>query len=227
MFGMEDWLVATIVYCIVATITFLPVVTGTLKKIDVKKRIEKEGFKDTFNDADFSAEGKKRLQAHLERTLGALLYWKKRAEWHRRFHFYVLCWTLPISIVIPVMITFIDLELYSKLFLTMISLHSALILGFHRALKIESNYRAFKYGKSEFCDMLRRILDRPESFGATEEERLETYFIETERLRKYMRSAEVDNFPGLEEKQNLSQEDEKNGRGDEREDISTGRRASK
>jgi hypothetical protein len=200
MFGFDDWLVATAAYCMMAFLTFLPILAALLRQVKLKPG------GDSFADSPhFSNEAKERLEQHYTRIQGTLIFWKNKAEWNRRFHYYTVCWTLLISLVIPVMVTFVDIESYARIFLIIIALHSAVILGFHRALKIENNYKAFRYGESEFYDMYRRMLDRPESFGGSEEERLEAYFIETERIRRYVRSAEIDNFPGLEERSAQSQ----------------------
>jgi hypothetical protein len=196
MLDMDFWLIATTIYFLIAFITLIPVLAAMVKK---KKKFKPRP--DPFGDArDLGVGMKERLNDHFSRIEGALHYWNNRAEWNRRFHYYTLCWTLSISIVIPVMVTFVDIESYAKIFIILISLHSALLLAFHRALKIENNYKAFRYGKSEFCDIYRRMLDNPGSFGKNSDEQLNAYFAESERIRKFMRSAEIDNFPGLEEK---------------------------
>jgi hypothetical protein len=43
------------------------------------------------------------------------------------------------------------------------------------------------------------MLDRPNTFGASEDEQLEKYFDAVENLRKYIRNAEVDNLPTIED----------------------------
>jgi hypothetical protein len=111
--------------------------------------------------------------------------------------------------LIPVLLTFVTVEGFAQMFLIIISLHSAIMLGFHRMLKIENNYKAFKYGKSEFCDLYRRMLDRPESFGnegdskGSEKDRnewIDEYFEEAELIRRTMRLVEIDSIPGTEDK---------------------------
>jgi hypothetical protein len=195
MFDMDFWLVTMIVYLLIALITFLPVLAAMMKKVKLKPKEGPFGGAHGIDDPM-----KERLNNHYSRMRGALTYWKHRAEWNRRLHYYTLCWTLSISIIIPVMVTFVDIESYAKIFLVIISLQSALMLAFHRALKVENNYKTFKHGRSEFCDMYRRMMDDPKSFGDSPDDQLTAYFAEAERIRKFMRSAEIDNFPGLDEK---------------------------
>ena len=195
----DEWAIAIMIYCLAALITFMPILIAMMKKVELKPG------GDSFNESPhFSDENKKLLSQHYSRIQGTLIFWKNKAEWNKRFHYYVLCWTLPISIIIPAMLTFVDLEVYAKLFLTIMSLHSAVMLGFHRALKVENNFKAFRYGESEFYDLYRRLLDRPTSFGDTEEEQIESYFVETEIIRKYVRAAETDNFPTVEDRTNMN-----------------------
>lgn len=83
--------------------------------------------------------------------------------------------------------------------MTVISTHTALLIAFHRALKIENNFKAFRHGESEFYDLYRRLLDRPKSFGDSEEKQIETYFIEVENIRRAVRIAETDNLPMIDD----------------------------
>jgi hypothetical protein len=83
--------------------------------------------------------------------------------------------------------------------LTLASSHAAILLALHKGFKAESNFKAFRNGESEFYDLYRRFLDSPVKFGATREEQIATYFEQAEQTRKYVRNAETDNFPSLEE----------------------------
>jgi hypothetical protein len=88
---------------------------------------------------------------------------------------------------------------YSKWLLIVVSAYTAIVLTFHRALKVDSNYKAFRQGESEFYDLYRRMLDRPATFGSTEDEQLSNYFDAVENVRKYVRNAEIDNLPTIEQ----------------------------
>jgi hypothetical protein len=147
----------------------------------------------------FSEETINLLNQHYSRLQGTLIFWKNQASKYHRFHFYCLGWTIPSAILIPIVTQSIDGSPLSKLFLTIVSTHTAILLSFHKGFKIENNLKAFRHGESEFYDLYRRLLDRPLSFGDTEEKRLENYFAEVETIRKYVRNAETDNFPTLEE----------------------------
>ncbi|MBR8537014.1 hypothetical protein KDU71_15690 [Carboxylicivirga sediminis] len=188
-----NWELIIWVYVSIAILSFLPVLTAILKKINLKPG------GDSFSSCNhFSDRNKALLEAHYSRIQGTLLFWKNKSEWNKRFHYYTLIWSLPISILIPIITQTIESD-SSKLFLTIISSHTAILVGFHRALKIENNFKAFRHGESEFYDLYRRLLDRPQSFGETEEKQIENYFIEAEKIRKYVRNAETDNFPMLDE----------------------------
>ncbi|AEV34972.1 hypothetical protein PSE_0460 [Pseudovibrio sp. FO-BEG1] len=59
--------------------------------------------------------------------------------------------------------------------------------------------KAFRLGESEFYDTYRRLMDRPDSFGETEENQITKYFIEVERIRKFIRNAETETMPSISE----------------------------
>ena len=87
----------------------------------------------------------------------------------------------------------------SKWFLTTIAAHIALLLGFHRGLKVAERFKAFRHGESEFYDTYRRLLDRPETFGEDEKAQIDKYFEEVEVIRRFVRSAETDSLPMVED----------------------------
>ena len=191
---MTPWTTSIICSIGLALVSFVPVVIAMLKKVKLHPGGE------TFSESPyFSDANKKLLQQHFTRLHGTLVFWKNKAEWHKRFHYYTLFWTIPVSILIPIITQTVDTTFEAKLFLTIISTHTALLIAFHRALKIENNFKAFRHGESEFYDLYRRLLDRPISFGATEEKQLETYFIEVENIRRAVRIAETDNLPMIDD----------------------------
>ena len=191
---MTIWTIALICYIGFSILTFIPVGVAMLKK--VKLHHGGESFEESPH---FSEESKKELMQHYSRIHGTLIFWKNKAEWYKRFHFYTLLWTIPVSILIPIISQSLDTTTESKLFLTIISSHIAILFAFHRALKVENNFKAFRHGESEFYDLYRRLLDRPLTFGNTEEVQLENYFSEVEKIRKSVRIAETDNFPMIED----------------------------
>ncbi|WP_341527763.1 hypothetical protein WKK05_35700 [Nostoc sp. UHCC 0302] len=198
---MNIWLLASIVYIFIALVTFIPTLRAILKKV----KLYPGGS--SFNESPyFSEENKKLLEQHYSRIQGTLGFWKNEANKYTRFHFYCLGWTIPSATLIPIATQLIDGTFYSKIFLTIVSAHTAILLSFHKGLKVESNLKAFRHGESEFYDLYRRLLDRPLSFGDTEDKQLDTYFTEVEIIRRYVRNAETDNFPFLTEEVRLSLE---------------------
>ncbi len=191
--NMTTWTISIIAYILLALLTFIPIVKALVKKVKLHPGGESFSESPYFSDAN-----KKLLQQHFTRLYGTLIFWKNKAEWHKRFHYYTLCWTIPVSILITIITQTIDTSIESKLFLTVISTHTALLIAFHRALKIENNFKAFRHGESEFYDLYRRLLDRPKSFGESEEKQLEN-------IRKSVRIAETDNLQIIDEnkKQNV------------------------
>jgi len=191
---MTPWTISIFCYIGLALLSFIPVVIAMLKKVKLHLGGE------TFSESPyFTNENKKLLQQHFTRLHGTLVFWKNKAEWHKRFHYYTLFWTIPVSILIPIITQTVDTTFEAKLFLTVISTHTALLIAFHRALNVENNFKAFRHGESEFYDLYRRLLDRPISFGATEEKQLETYFIEVENIRRAVRISETDNLPMIDD----------------------------
>ncbi len=189
---MNTWLILTICYVVLAFLSFIP----TLKAITQKIKLHDGGA--SFQDSPyFSEEAKKQLAQHESRIQGTLFFWKKEATKYKNFHYYGVIWTILSSTLIPILAQYIDDDPMSKLLITVISSHTALLLAFHRALKVDKNFQAFRQGESEFYDLRRRLLDRPQTFGSTEKKQIELYFDQVETIRKYIRNAETDNFPSL------------------------------
>ena len=86
---------------------------------------------------------------------------------------------------------------------TVISAFTAILLAFHSGLKIEENYRAFRHGESEFYDLFRRMLDRPDALGRDPQSQLDAYIAETETIRRFVRNAETNNMATLDEARQL------------------------
>ncbi|MDQ5823150.1 MAG: hypothetical protein M3441_02940 [Chloroflexota bacterium] len=191
---IDYWLVGIVVYLLLAVGTFLPVIIAGTRGVKL------HGGGHSFEDSpNFSEEAKKRLIHNYSRMMGTLGFWKREAEKYRRFHYYSLYWTVPSLIIITILAQYVTENVYSKVLLTIISAHSAIVISLHRGLKVERNFKAFRQGESEFYDLYRRLLDRPFTFGATEEEQLSRYFDDVENIRRYVRNAELDNFPSMEE----------------------------
>lgn len=130
---------------------------------------------------------------------GTLKFWKTQAERYRVFHNYSLIWVTISSVGVPLLAQATDSDPWSKWLLTVVAAHSAVLLAISRAFRVEAHYKAFRNGESDFYDIYRRMLDRPAAFGAEEQDAIERYLIQVERVRKNVRSAETDNFPSVED----------------------------
>ena len=194
MLNIDIWNIATLIYLLLVFISFIPIIVAIMNKVKLHP-----GGK-TFDESTyFELSEKKILEEHYSRIMGTLGFWKNQSLKFKRFHYYVLCWTIPSSVLIPIVTQVVSDDNGSKLFLTIISSITAILLAFHRGLKVEDNFKSYRHGESEFFDTYRRLLDRPHSFGTTKEEQINTYFIETESIRRYVRNAETDNLATMDE----------------------------
>ena len=186
------WLIGG--YLALAMVTFVPTFLALIAGV----KLNPGGA--SFDKSSFSPEGRERLALHFSRLQGTLAFWKREAVRNARFHYYCLWWTIVSSSLMPCLTQAIDgSDPVSKWFLTTVAAHVALVLGFHRGLKVAEHFKAFRHGESEYYDMYRRLLDRPHTFGDTEAVQIEAYFQETERLRRFVRTAETDSLPMVED----------------------------
>lgn len=193
---MNSWIIAICVYLALAIGTLLPTIVAIIR--GVKPYNGGDSFDKSHH---FSDDAKARLTQHFSRISGTLGFWKKQAEIFRRLHYYTLIWTIPASVGIPFLVQAIDTDPASKWFVTIVSAHTAVLFAFHKALKVDANFRTWREGESHFYDLYRRMLDRPDTFGETEDKQLPTYFDAVENLRMFIRNAEIDNTPSIEEAQ--------------------------
>ena len=187
---MNLWLLAMLGYLGLVVITFLPVASALLRRISLH-----DGGDGPDESPLFSEEARARLQQNHSRLLGTLGFWKKQAEYYKRFHYYSLGWVITSSVLVPFLTQAVTQDPYSKWFLSVVAAFSAILLAFQKWLKVEQNYKAFRLGESSYYDLRRQILDRPQSFGNSEQVQLEAYFLRVEELRRRVRDAEIDNFP--------------------------------
>lgn len=186
------WLI--VIYIALAFVTLLP----TLQALASGVKLKPGGA--SFREAQFSEEAKLKLEQHFSRLQGTLAFWKREATRNSRFHYYCLCWTILSSSIMPFLTQAINPgDPASKWLLTIIAAHIALLLGFHRGLKVAEHFKAFRHGESEFYDTYRRLLDSPETFGEDEASQLKKYFEEVELIRRFVRNAETDSLPMVEE----------------------------
>lgn len=192
---MDPWLLSIWLYLTVSVLTLLPTLSALLGRVQPNP-----GGVSFDKTTAFSPEARLRLSDHLSRLAGTLGFWKNRAASYRRFHYYCIIWTILSAWAVP-LIGAIAPQVDgspSKWLLVIISSHVALALSFHRGLKTSDGMKAFRHGESEFYDLYRRLLDRPHLFGKTEEEQLDNYFSEVERIRSFVRHAETESIPDVE-----------------------------
>ncbi len=199
---IDPWLTAIIAYVVAAVGSFIPTLLAILRGVTPH-----DGGASFDKSPHFSDEAKTRLSQHFSRIAGTLGFWKKQAEIFRRLHYYTLLWTVPATVIIPFLVQAIEPGNASKWMVTLVSAHTAILLGFYKALKVDSNFRTWREGESNFYDFYRRMLDRPHMFGESEEQQLAAYFDAVENLRSFIRNREIDNTPSVEEAQKQLQKD--------------------
>ena len=192
---MDYWLASIWGYVALATTTLVPTIYAQF--LGVKPNPSGISFEDT---SAFSPEMRTKLSEHYTRLAGTLGFWKKRATVYTRFHYYCVIWTILSAWAVP-LIGAISPQTegsWSKWLVVIISSHVALALSFHRGMKVPEGMKAFRHGESEFYDLYRRLLDRPHLLGEKEDEQIDKYFAEVEKVRRLVRNAETDTIPDVE-----------------------------
>jgi hypothetical protein len=193
--AVDVWLLAIWAYLAAAIVTLVPALHALFRGVQLNP-----GGASFQESTTFSPEAKKRLSEHYSRIAGTLAFWKNRAAVYGRFHYYCIVWTILSAWAVP-LISAIAPQVEnspSKWLIVIISSHVALALSFHRGMKVSECMKAFRLGESEFYDLYRRLLDRPKKFGESEEQQLETYFSEVERIRRIVRLSETEAIPEIE-----------------------------
>jgi hypothetical protein len=200
------WLTFIGLYITIAIATFLPswkAFNAQVEGVAVDKSIDVA--ESAFDSApQFNEEQKARLKKHYSRIAGTLIFWKIHAKKYKLFHYYCLIWTIPSAVLIPVLTQAISNDApLSKVFVTVVSAFTAVLLAFHRGFKIEDNYKAFRHGESEFYDLYRRLLDSHTSFNVEIDDLISQYIAETETIRRFVRNAETSNLATLDEAKSI------------------------
>ena len=185
-------------YLILAVLTVLPTTLSICKGVPLNPGGA------SFNDCvHFSEKGKKQLTDHYTRLMGTLGFWKKRAEVYTTFHYYCVIWTILASWSVPIIACIgaqaKETNFFSQALIVLVSGHVALVLSLHKGLKIADGMKAFRHGESEFYDLYRRLLDRPIAFGNDENNQIDKYFSEVEKIRRLVRNSETDSLPTLDD----------------------------
>ncbi|MFG1612481.1 hypothetical protein ACGFI3_06965 [Nonomuraea wenchangensis] len=192
--NINGWAIALLAYLVAAIVSLYPAVRLLFKMVNLNP-----GGPSFDTASHFSDAGRERLNQNFQRIQGTLMFWKTQAERYKRFHMYSLTWIGISTISLPILAQAITADPWSKNLMTVVAAHAALTLGLSRSFRVESHYKAFRNGESDFYDLYRRMLDRPEVFGATEEEQIKKYLEQVEKVRRLVRAAETDNLPSIEE----------------------------
>lgn len=191
---MDRWGVALTVYVLAAVVSLIPVAVRLARLVQLLPAGP------SFDQSPhFSDEAKVLLMQHWDRIHGTLVFWKTQAARYKAFHTYSLVWVSVSTVLVPLLAQAVTVNAWSRALLTVVGAQAALLLTLTRTFRVESHYKAFRHGESEFYDLYRRLLDQPSTFGATETDQLSTYFELTDRLRRFIRTAETDNLPAVEE----------------------------
>ncbi|GEM_PF-997101 len=196
------WAILIAIYLVAALGTFIPVIQAY--RVPITPHPEKKNAKPVEvvpsntekqidESPDFDPDTKLRLKQHYKRIEGALKVWKKMADQNKRVHQYSMFWLTLSAPLVPIMTQAIDGPV-SKLFLTLVSLHAAVLLSFQRVLKPDQAYQAYRQSESDFYDLYRRMLDNPSAFGPDRKTQLQRYYMEVETVRKAARRREIQEY---------------------------------
>lgn len=199
---MDGWHYAIIGYSVVALLTAVPTLKSLFYGTDLHPG--GPGFETC---AFFSPQEQERLTQHYQRLGGTLRFWKSKASLFNYFHYYCITWTIMSSWAVPLLAAIAPADSNAKWLITTVSAHVALALSFHKGFNVAENLKAFRLGESDFYDLKRRLLDRPQTLGKTPEEQINNYIEQVETIRKLVRNAEAGNIPTLQDVQNKSTTD--------------------
>ena len=205
---MDFWIGATFVYLGAAVLSFVPVAQALHSKvtetaIDKSKAKAKETIEKAQPVWDLDQPTKEAIFQNFERLAGTLVFWKVEAAKYKAAYYYCLLWTIPSAVVIPILTQAANGSSNGSILVTVVSAFTAILLAFSKGLKVEENYRAFRHGESEFYDLFRRMLDRPQVFGKDPKSQLDSYLAEAEKIRRFVRNAETNNMATLDEARQL------------------------
>jgi len=215
--AIDYWICAIWFYIALALASFVPVWRAASRRITPKEIADSLSKAKTAIDSarpvdPLEQPTKDALFLNFDRLAGTLIFWKFEAAKYRAAHYYCLFWTIPSAVLIPILTQAVGGSSGGATLVTIISAFTAILLAFHKGLKIEENFRAFRHGESEFYDLWRRMLDRPSAFGGDAISQLKAYVIETETIRRFVRNAETNNMATLDEaRQMLKSTESKKG----------------
>lgn len=199
MFNNDVWALITFSYVLLIVLTFIPVVRENRASV-AKQSLTIDV--NSLKSKKLSEEGLEIVKDNFSRIEGSLKFWKKQAAQNKRFHFYVMLWTTIAAPLIPILTQEIgDNTSPVRVLLTIVSVHSAIFLAFHRLLKPDKAFVSYRRAESGYYDLLRTILDRPHMMGGgiDETKNLDNYLERVNHLRENARNLEIaEYFPTME-----------------------------
>ncbi|MFN8528994.1 MAG: hypothetical protein U0670_10310 [Anaerolineae bacterium] len=209
------WILLTVLYGILITGSFLPTLRENLRMGETNEETKPDSrwfrwrskpnrsvFREVFiEESGLTAEEQKALLSKFREMRGTLVYWKKQVAQNKQFHLYVMLWTSVAALLIPIVTQAIsDQTPSTKVFLTVISLHSGILLAFHRLLKPNQAFRAYREVESKYYDLLREYLATAPADTAQITQRLQDFTMRASILRQEGRRLELaEFFPSLDQ----------------------------
>ncbi|MDX2163245.1 MAG: hypothetical protein SF162_18145 [bacterium] len=189
------WALILMVYLLLVIGTAIPMTRAFMANIGKISLV--------VNDADFDAstlkpEELRQVKKNFEMMKGTLKYWKKQARQTKLFHFYAVIWTTLGTILVPLLLPMYQQSPYVNTLVQIVSVHTAVLLAFHRLFKPDNGHQEWRKVESAYYDLLRDMLDRPYLIDRDETKRLDVYIEKVKQLRAEGRRVEfAQGFPVL------------------------------
>ncbi len=191
------WFIIMAVYLLAILLSLMPTIRAYLKPIPKVKLVMDET---QIKSNKLTPDELEQVQRNFSQMAGALRYWNKQVRQAKFFHYYALIWTTVGTILVPLLLPYVGNSPFAQLLITLISLHTALLLAFHRLLKPDRTFQGFRQIESGYYDLIRDMLDRPYLVEDPEQKmpRIDNYIEKVKRFRLDARRMETqESFPAL------------------------------
>jgi hypothetical protein len=190
----DGWGIAVLLFCIGAPFSAMTIALITRPQLNVMSSGAQQG-----GPFDGSQQLDEAVVPWFNRNYAALTpvlaIWQRRAWTYGWFHHYVVIWTTITAISLPFLVPYVGRSNNARLFVQMLSAHTAVIYGVHSVYNIEKLYQRYRLHESSVYGLVRRMKDDPASFGDTNDAQRKAYLEEIERIRALARSDEIDSTP--------------------------------
>ncbi|WP_148308107.1 hypothetical protein [Actinoplanes friuliensis] len=137
-----------------------------------------------------------RLEAHYERIVGTLMFWKNKAAAHQRLHQARVMWSLISGVSLPLLVQRFDKDAPGAiLFMTIFTTWTGFISVLAYTLKSEEKYQGFRQQESDFYDEGRRLLDFADPADPKFAEAVNAYIKVIDHVRRVGRRVETGSPP--------------------------------